>query len=290
MPSIAKHSLIFTFNPDILDGAVTPPHLGGWTENYWYPNPLTLPQLTVLANARAQMLSYDCAITGYRITPYTYTINRMLPGPSQAGVMPQQGSFDQVGTNSPEDVLRISCKAGTTAAWTMFLHAIPDALIESNQFLPTRNFVRLLGQWIQDMKGAQQVLNVAMYWVGRDKTQPSVRVLSVNPIAGTIVTQAATGGVAGTNFIRLHRVYDDAGRPITGSFFITAGPVAGVGGIQTYTVQGLPNQTCTVPRGTCRNDLINSAPLTFSEANILSERKAGRPTLLFRGRRSKQRV
>jgi hypothetical protein len=289
MPTVYKYSLVFNFQPDVLQGAVTPPHLGGFSENYWYANPLTQAQVTALATARAQMLSYDVSIVGWRTTPYVYTVNRLQPQPSTAGALPLQGDFDEKGTNSPEDCLRIAAVAGVLAKWTMFLHAIPDDLIESNQYIPNRAFNLALAAWLNLSKGGAAPQLPAMSWVGRDKTQPLVRVLSVNPIAGTIVTSGNTGAVAGTNFIRLHRVYADTGVPIQGTFFVVGPVTIGAGGVYTYPVQGLPALTCSVPRGTARNDLLATAPLTLATASILSERKVGRPSLLFRGRRSKQR-
>jgi hypothetical protein len=224
------------------------------------------------------------------MTPYTYTVNRLQPLPSTAGALPLQGNFDEDGTNSPEDCLRIGCTAGVIAKWTMFLHAIPDNLIGSNQYLPVPAFTQALNAWLNLAKGGARPALPAMSWVGRDKTQPSVRVLSVNPIAGTIVTSGNTNAVAGTNFIRLHRVYADTGVPIQGTFFVIGPITVGAGGVYTYPVQGLPALTCSVPRGTARNDLLATSPLTNAVANILSERKVGRPSLLFRGRRSKQRI
>jgi hypothetical protein len=289
MANIYKLSLIFRFQAEPgAPGVIVGGRIGGWTENFWFPSLLPNAAIAVVAVKRAALLCPDCAVIGWRQTPYTYTNNKLLPGKSTVGTFFSAGK--QAGTtNSPEDTMR--CQAVATnppVSWNMNLHAIPDDLIESAQFLQNNNFQIPFANWVTTLLG--QTANVPQaYWLGRDPTQQAQRVLTVNGNASTLSCATVANVVPGVSYLRLRRVYDDNGNPIKGSFFVTAA-AAPVLGITTYTLAGLPGLNRTTPSGTCRLDLIATGPMTGLSYRSLSERKIGRPTLLYRGRRARSRV
>lgn len=286
MPTINKLSLIFRFQQSTDITPLIAPRTAGWTESFWVgalPNQVLIG---TFATARAALMCPDCAITGFRITPYTYAGNKIQPGKSSVGTYYVAGKFNDY-TNSPDDTLRMRCTAGgIPVTFTMFLHAIPDKVISSGSFIQDNNFQRFLGSftdWITGQRGLP-----ASQWLGRDPTRPSQQVVSVNIVAGTLVTAQPVAGAIAGQYLRLRRVYDDSGNPIKGSFFIV-GVVVNANGTATYTLQGLPNLTRTTPSGTARQDLIAQSSITLYNPQLIASRKVGRPSLLYRGRRGKTR-
>lgn len=290
MPSIFKASLIFGFSPDrgVQNGVVVPGRVGGFSENYWFSQTLTLDNLANLASKRIALCCPDIRIIGWRLTPYTYAGNKLTPGKANVGSFLYEGKFTG-DTNSPSDALRLRALAGgVPVTWTMFLHAIPDDIIESAQYLQQNQFQAAFGLFRQWLLGQNAGLPAA-YWLGRDPTQPSQRVLSIDGTLKKLTTQATLGVVANADYVRLRRVYDDANMPIKGTFYC-ASVVANVDGSFTYGLPGLPPRSRTTPSGTARKDLILASPLTDLKPVLLSSRKIGRPTSLYRGRRTKQRA
>jgi hypothetical protein len=289
MPTINKASLIFRFNTQPGQAAVvTPARQGGWSESFWYTAPLTNAQMAVLATVRAAMMCPDCAVIGWRQTPYSWTLNRLLPGKSSVGTVFQGGKFTGE-TNSPDDTLRMRGTAlAGQVAWTIFFHAIPDDVIESASFVNNNQFNAVLNLFVAALRGQGTTLP-AIQWLGRDPTQQSQQVQSVNGPAGTITTAIALAGMAAGQFVRTHRVYDDLGNPIRGSFMCTL-VTPNANGTVTYTVLGLPDLVRSTPSGTARRDVIGTGAITALAPQLLSSRKIGRPTLLYRGRRAKQRL
>jgi hypothetical protein len=288
MPAIRKFTLIFGFEPDPLAwGVEAPGRAGGWSESYWITQPTTRQQRQIWAEQRAGMLATDCAVIGYRETPYIYNGNKLIPGHATVGTIINGGAL-AAGTNSPDDALRIRATAGAVpVSWFLWLHAVPDDCIQSGQFTPSNEYKNALQVYLTSLTG-QGLIGQQIQWLGRDPTKVSQRVLSVDPQLQHITTQVTLGAVAGQDFIRLRRVYDDNNIPIQGTYFVVA-VVNNANGSVTYTVQGLPAQTRTTPSGTARVDSISSSNCTFCEVSSLGERKVGRPTSLRRGRRTKVR-
>jgi hypothetical protein len=287
---VTKATLIFSFTPSpSTPGAVTPGRDGGWSENFWYPTLPTVANMAALARARAGMLAGDCFISGWRAQLYSIQGNALTPVSSVAGLfyIPPGRSGT---TPNPDTALQLRAQAaGQSVTWTQYLHAMPNGMVTSNQYTPDIPFITALQTWGTALIG-QGAVPMAIQWVGRDKLQLPQRVLAINPALGTITTAQPLGGVvAPTSWIRLHRVTGDLGLPIKGTFnvlLVTANPNGSV----TYTVSGLPNLVLSHPSGTARADLIAVSPLTNISLGRIIDRKIGRPSGLFRGRRTKQRA
>jgi hypothetical protein len=289
MPTINKASLIFRFSSAItIASALTPPRAGGWTESFWFSTPLTQAQFAAFATARAAIMCPDCQVVGWRQTPYSWTLNKLLPGKSSVGTVFAAGKFTGQ-TNSPDDTLRVRGLAlAGQVAWTIFLHAIPDDVIDSAAYIQNNTFQTALNLIFAALKGQGTTLP-AIQWLGRDPTQQSQQVQSVNGPGGTITTLVGLTGVVAGQYIRLHRVYDDLGNPIRGTFIVT-NVVVNVNLTVTYTVLGLPDLVRSTPSGTARRDVIGTGAVTALQPVLLSSRKIGRPSSLYRGRRAKQRA
>jgi hypothetical protein len=287
MPTLYKGTLIMRFSPIDPQGALIAGRVAGFSENYWFASNPQLINLQKLGINRMAAACPDISIVGYRVTPYTLNVgsNQLLPLPSTvySGYIPGKYLGN---TNTPEDCLRMAARSANTK-WTMFLHAVPDAVIDSGSYVQVNTFVTALTLFKNSLLGTiAQTIPVS--WVGRDNTQVSVRVLSVNGPTNTLVAAADTGAAVGTGFIRLRRVYAEGGIPIKGSFLVTGKVIAG--GVVTYTLQGLPQLVAVFPSGTCRNDIINTAQMQSVTEILVAGRKVGRPTGVYRGRRSKVRV
>jgi hypothetical protein len=295
MPTMYKHSFIFRFNPDIAAGApLIANRDGGWTENLWYQNPLTVDQMDYMMTKRTNLLCRDITCLGWRQTPYDYIGNKLIPKHGAVGSFFKAGKFGGW-TNSPDDALRLQCvSAGALATWTQFLHAVPDNVIKSASFIQDDDFAPALQVWFQILQGrgpgaGRVPVPPACFWLGRDPSQVAQRVLSVNSVAGHITTQASTGAAKNVDYLRLRRVFDDNGLPIKGTFFVTD-VINNADGSVTYAVNGLPPLNRTTPSGTARKDLIATSALAACDARLLASRKVGRPTSLYRGRRAKIRA
>ncbi len=283
MPIVYKTSLIFRFSPsqDLFNVKIAG-RVGGWTESLWFAAKLTEVQIGKLANSRAGMLGADCEIIGWRITPYTYIRNKMIPAKAQPGVLSVVGGISTF-TNSPNDALRVQMTAGTIpATFTYFIHAMPDNTVDSGQFIEGPPFTPKFNLWASGLLGGIDT-GTPPLWVGRDPTQVAQRVLSFDGPTKTLITEAATGALDPADFIRLRRVYDDNNNSITGSYRVSS-LVNNVDGTVSYVLAGFPNKTRTTPSGTARKDIINSAPITSLDIRLLAERKVGRPTSQYRGR------
>jgi hypothetical protein len=288
MPTIYKGTLIMRFSPADPNGALIAGRVAGFSENYWFAINPTKQNLDRLSNNRMGVACPDISVVGYRVTPYTLNVgsNRLQPQPSTVYSTYSQGKY--VGfTNSPEDCLRMSAKSANNK-WTMYLHAVPDDVVSSGNYVQVNAFVGFLTGFKSALLG-QLANTIPVQWVGRDNSQPTFRVLSVNGPAGTMVASGDTGTAVGTGFVRFLRVYALGGLPIRGSFLCTA-KVAGAGGTFTYTLQGLPDLVATLPSGTCRNDVINTAQMQNVQEVLVAGRKVGRPTGVYRGRRAKIRA
>lgn len=287
MPIVYKATMIFRFTPDAaLFNIAAPGKVGGFSESYWFPQAVTKIGFQNWANKRANLMGADVQITGWRQTPYTYTNNKLIPGRSSVGVLSKFG-LNKWRTNSADDALRILATANSVpVSFNVFLHAPPDDVIDSGQYIGGNDF----GENFDAFTAAFLAGGNAPIWVGRDPTQIAQQVVAVDGAAHTITTQASIAAVAMANYVRLRRVYDDNGIPITGSYLCTLVTPNVADGSVTYRLAGLPARTRITPSGTARIDRIAQAPITTLDVRSLGERKAGRPSGLYRGRRTRTRV
>lgn len=288
LANIYKFSLIFSFTPDTTVGNILAPgRSGGFSESYWVSRPTTADERNKWANGRAQLLAGDIAITSYREALYTYSGNKMTPQGVTVGNLFRPGG-NLITTNSPDDALR--CLARCDAAnhtWNLFIRAVPDENITSGQFTPRPDWLASLNNYLADLiTGAD--IGQKINFLGRDPTTAKARVLAYNVAPGVVKVNANLALNNGQDFIRFNRVYDAAGQPVKGTYLVV-NQVANADGTVDYTIQGGPTTTVVRPSGTVRKDSILASPCNKIDVRIVGERKVGRPSLAYRGRRTRSR-
>lgn len=288
MAIVYKFSLVFQFNPDTtLWGSDTPGKTGGFTESYWIQNATTAEQRGKWADQRAALLGADAIILGYRETRYTFEGNKMTPGNTQVGVLNRPGKPD-ARTNSPDDALRILARTNVTNHnWTFFIRCIPDDAIKSGQAFLNGDFSIDLNKYLSNLTTGIDI-GQPVCWVGRDPSTTKARVLSWNVLPNILTVTADLGVQNGTDFIRFNRVYANSGLPLKGSYLVTA-RVANPDGSISYTLQAGPAGIVARPSGTCRKDAIAMQTMNTNTVRVVGERKVGRPSLAYRGRRTRTR-
>jgi hypothetical protein len=138
----------------------------------------------------------------------------------------------------------------------------------------------LVNAFIRKLSGGQ------FGFIGRDKTQASVRVWSASQTDGIRIDQTPVTGLVVGDFVRLNRVIATNGDPVTGTFRVATPVVAGV-----FTVANWPiGMVVSKPSGTLRVDKI--AFMAYTDAKVVRAvvKKVGSPLEKYRGRRSKRPV
>lgn len=269
---------LFAVTTDPQDRSSANPHSGGWSESVWLPNPISAsdPLIANFGASRARLLPGESAIIGFRLENYTIFGNKLLPGGTSTGKLNLPGIPARL-TGQPQDALQLSGQASAAPNTNHFtLRNIPDGVMSYGEYQPDSTYKGFMTTY------TSAIAFGVFGFIGRDRSQPSA---VVNQIAGGVVTLAANvGGVANQDFLRLHRVYDNAGNPVKGSYLITA--IAG----NAYTLQGLPAQAVGKPSGTARLDKIAFYNIGSVTVDRAVSRKVGRPFEAYRGRRSKTRV
>lgn len=253
-------------------------HVAGWTESIWTslsPQAYT-PLWATVQNKRAIMLPNQARIVGYRVQQYTIDGNKLLPGGSSAGRQNLPGSSNLL-TDLPQVSLQVSSSAnGNPNTSRQMLRGMPDTIMKGGEYQPDTAFKTAFTNYANALKGNN------FGFIGRDLSQDSVRVLS---IAGNTIFHKAppATGLNRPDYIRLNRVYDDAGQPVTGTFEVVSV------GLDSVIVKNL-NRTVTHASGTYRRDqLVYMTYLDLQPIRAMVK-KVGRPSEQYRGRRSKIRA
>lgn len=286
MPSIFKSTLIFDFATGDAPGIEIIGRGAGWSESVWLPGQITPETYSAWADVRCSLATNDIRITGWRTTPYEYDNNKLIPKRATVGQLFKSGTLSKI-IADPDTALLLKATANNQlSSYPIWIHAIPFEMCKSGAYTPSRPFAANLGRYITFLRTGQG--GFVAQWFGRDPTLPSLRVLAVDGVLHTITVAGNLAVANNTDYIRLHRVYSDANQPIKGSFLVT-NQVAGVGGAMTYTLAGLPNSTRITPSGTARKDRLAQSVTTSIVASEIADRKVGRPSRLYRGRRSRVR-
>jgi|SRR5580698_3778788 hypothetical protein len=280
--AIYKHSVLFAVTTAPVNLSVSSPHSGGWSEGFWAnfiaPNSPNSAAWLNFLQQRARLLPIQVSIVGWRVATYVVIGNRLQPAGSVTGKLnlPGNGGYT---LNMPQDGLELSIQgAGVANVSRPILRAIPDQIIVQGEYQPDPFFNAAVPAYLQQ-------LAVNSYgFVGRDLTQAYQRVNSF--AAGQLITQAAIPGVGVGSYIRFHRVFDDNGNPVRGTYQVSA-----IGGPPfEYTLLGPPAQTVSKPNGTVRLDLLVLYQFGAGSVGRAVVKKIGRPFSSYRGRRSKRRV
>jgi len=271
-----QSTIIFQMSTAPTDRAAATVHTGGWSETFWSGSPFDATSVffQALLTARAAMLPKQASIVGYRFANFDFVGNKIYPLGSTTGRLQKAGNagFE---TDIPQMALMLSGAASGAPNQSRFaLKCIPDGQVLQGEYQPTTAFRAHVSNY------ALTVVNGAWRFIGRDLSQPSQRVQS---IVGQVVTLSGLiGAVVGTDYMRLNRVHDTLGNPVTGTYRIVAHDGAGV-----YTVQGMPNVT-VLNSGSARVDKITTYQYASVVPSRIVTRKVGRPSEAYRGRASKR--
>lgn len=247
---------------------------GGWSENFWTAGPRTdlVTDIRAVAQARARLLPVQASIIGYEIQAFDIQGNKLLPGGSSSAKLlyPGNASFTA-------DVLQAALEV--TASYTGFqnvfrhtLRGFPDELVENGEYTGASDARVMTFMGTLTRFGG----------VYRDLNQQAFRVLG---IAAGVITLLNPAGLAVNDFLILRRVKDINGKPVSGSFRITA--IAG----SAFTVALLDPTIVAQTGGTARKDLLISIyDPQLPSIGPIRVKKVGNPSDRYRGRRSKRRV
>lgn len=216
---------IFMLTTSPTDLSTAQPHSAGWSESVWTAlnSAVYNPLWTTWAYRRALMLPKQGSIVGFRSALYDLVGNKILPRGAAAGkwLIPGNAAFT---TDLPQVSLEVSSTAaGASNTSRMTLRGIPDSMMVGGEYQPTPTFKASFTIM------ANALLGNNFGFVGRDLSQPSSRVNLA--AAGVVTLDANIGGVAGTSYLRFHRVNDNDDKPVKGTYRITN--IAG----NVYTLQ-----------------------------------------------------
>lgn len=274
MPS--RLTFLFQLTTEPLSAQFARPHTAGWSESLWRLDQSTsVETITQLAYARAVALPTQGSIIGYRQQVYTLDGNKLVPGGARTGNLNAPGRPTQE-CDQPQVALEIKlASAGKANIGKMVLRGIPDNQASNGEYRPQAAFDLVISRWIALLTQTQ------CQFLGRDLTMATQRVVS---ITGGVLTTGASLGAAVGDYVRLLRVRDTFGRPVTGVFRVTA--VAGF----AYTLAGLDPDIVVNAVGSARKDLLALFPITSGETGRIRVKKVGRPFEGYRGRASKRRA
>jgi len=275
MPS--KLTFIFQTQTEAADASLARPHSGGWTESIWrLGTSTTIQTINQLAEFRARLLPAQTSIVGYRQQVFTLDGNSLIAGGASTGNLNQPGRSNYQ-CDLPQVALQCSLRSdGNPNSGRLVLRGIPDSQMVTGEYAPNAQFKASVTEYLAILAATQ------CQFLGRSLAAPNVRVLSITN--GVITTDVATGAAQG-NFIRLLRVRETFGNPVTGTYRVSAPPVG-----FAYTVAGLSNDIVVLNSGRARLDLLALFPITSGSTGRSRVKKIGRPFESFRGRASKRRA
>lgn len=254
-------------------------HTGGWSESHWHPNALTptSSQFRDVLLARARMLPRQAAITGYRIANYSIVGSSLKPQGASTGKVRFPGNPARE-TDLPQVALEFGGAAGGGNSNRFSARCIPDDVMEFGEYQANATYKGYVTQY------CNALVNGGFGFIGRDLTQQVIRIKTID--GSTMVLYDSIGVTLGETLFTFIKVKDVLGSPIVGNFRVTALP----GGVATYTMAGLPQNTSVVDSGSVRilvPQFCLYSSVTPARAVV---RKVGRPFEQYRGRASKRRT
>jgi len=271
-------SFLFGLTTEPVSLTVSSAHSAGWSENIWIQNdPDLTAKITRLAPLRCSMLPIQGSMIGWRTQSYTIVGNKLIPGGS-ASIRQRFPGNARYQCDVPQMCLSVTLPAQGAPNKAQFkLRGIPDGQVTGGEF----NELDAFGQKLIDWKN--QLIADSWCMLGRNLTNPSSNVLS---IVGNVLTVdvALPGVVANTTYIRLRKVKDVLGRPVVGTFLVTA--IAGT----SYTLAGWTHPSNVGISGSCRVDSLVVLPIANVQfpTGRITVKKVGRPFESYRGRASRK--
>lgn len=276
MPAF-KVSVLFQLSTNTSNPNLQPKHIGGWSEQWYWPNNNLSQVLEALRGGwgdgllqtRAALLPNGAAIIGFRIQEVmprgvSQSFGETYPG--TAGIaqdIPQMALLQRTpGLNA------INVRRST-------LRGIPDARVVEGEYTPSVAYEQALGAW--------RLILSDWRFRGRDLSQPNIEIVSITA-AGLVRTAVVHGYVVG-DFVRISKTIDSNGISHSGRFLVSAiGPLTSEFTASAWTAGATTG-------GTVRKDgvvLIQPDVNNITFPRILT-RRVGRPFGQYRGRASRRR-
>jgi hypothetical protein len=278
-----KCIMVFQLSTNTADPTATQRRIGGWTETYYWPTQNLNDAKTAfrsLCQLRAGLLPRGALVKGQR---YQF-VNPVGASVSEAFNYPGTASLDQ---DVPQIALhfRIPAQAAQNVR-SLDLRGVPDARVVGGEYSGTQNYDGALSRLLRALPAWQ--------FYGRDLSQPTFPIYSIDP-TGAAIIQAAFPYVVG-DMVRVLRSLDSTG-DFQGGLFRVASTTLPFG----LTLQGWTGGACK--GGKIRKD--GHVFVNFSDINqgadtgfgsvvsfptpIAIIKKVGRPSGGYRGRRSRSK-
>ena len=273
---LRRISLIFGVTTEVSDRDSASPHSGGWSESYWDNSEATITSFVPsFARIRAALLPKQAAVIGYRVAVYTIQGNRLIPGGTSSSriLCPGRSSLE---TDLPQVAVQMSMTGPAGNASRMTLRGMPDDVMVKGEYQPDAAFKRLMTLF------TNQLVEGNWGFVGRNLALPTQRVLSIT--AGGVATLAGPSGAGEGDYVRLLRVTNNDGDPVTGVFRVTVS----IDGGTVVTLANWPAGVTVGESGRIRKDEVAYVDITAAAPSRAVVRKIGSPTERYRGRASKR--
>jgi len=280
---------VMLFKDSTGPGGLEGVRVAGWSESVWFPSDSVTDCLAALKTgagatpgllpARAELLPSGASINGLKL--YQGGAGR---GNSQRVLYPGSSGF---ATDVPNIALLCSSRSGSTGATRRWcVHAIPDSQVVNGNFVPSGPFLFSLSQYFQALSQFSfytNPANPANSTIVQIVLIPAVLPATVGTGLATVTNPAL---FAANQQVRISRIRDAAGQ----EYSMTATVLDVNVGAKTVTLANW--STVNTTGGTMTQ--IGKVPSSFDPANTLpiriGTRKVGRPTDLYRGRRSRRRI
>lgn len=275
-----KMTIIMQLSTNVSDPTKVVRRIGGWTESWYYPG-LSIPAALAAAknpigdwgggllSYRAALLPLGGAIVGMRFQ----LVNPVGPSQSISEILPGTAT-----TQADIPQMALLCRVpavGANNIRPLILRGIPDARVVEGEYLPSQAFSNDLVSFFQSLSGWQ--------FRGRDLSNPGSKIISI-AAGGNFITEAATG-FAPMQMVRILRSQDEFGDFVSGRFQVdTIGPGTNQGHLLNWG-------SASVSGGTIRPDgivFLNVDSKNIGIGRIIT-RRVGRPSIQYRGRRSRKR-
>ncbi len=266
------YKLSFVFqNISGVAGGAAQQRTGSWSESVYSGDPLNsvINSFRRFASARAGLLPFSAAIVGFR----SQQVNPV------GGVQTQAVSYPGTlfATDVPQMALLFSVRAnGVSNVRRMKIACIPDSVIVLGEYAPPAGsqFPPALAAYFRELQGWQMA--------GRDLTSVAKQLKTISS-AGAYTT--GEDFVAPVNSqVKVLSAINANGDKVSGRFEVGDGAALRAGTLRKW------------PFGDCTNGkIVNYVPIfpimttTPAPTVLAAQRKIGRPSLGYRGRRSKRR-
>lgn len=273
-PAAYRCSMIFNYISGAAIGTGWLNLKGGWSESVYSTSfsPATVASFRNFAQARASLLPASAYIAGFRFQG----IDPSSGANTQAVNYPGPGNTVTNAQDLPQSslLLRVAA-AGRTNVRSMRITAIPDAQLNYGEWNPGGPYQIAMGNFLTQLSGWNMRV--------QDLTQTVWSVASITQ--GGLVTTVLNSGLAIGQYVKIKRTLDAFGNYKGGKYQITGTPAA--------NQLQLANWNYGASTGGVVQQFVIVYPVIVANESSISRavvRKVGRPSLGYRGRRSKRRA